>query len=309
MTLNHFRVFIAVAECGSMSEAARCLHLAQPTVSQIIRELEEHYSALLFERLSRKLYITEDGKKLLSLAKNVTASSDELEKEMSSGRLRERLRIGSSVTIGMCVMPEIIRRFEKARPRCDIYSFVSNTETIEAGLLNSELDVAVVEGSIRNHDLVCSHLSDDFVVLFCSKTNPLAGKERINLDELGGCKFVLRECGSGTREIFENFMIDRGKKVDVKWEVSCFDSTMRAVLEENCVGVASVRLAASHPKASEIRMIYACGGELDRTFSIVYHKNKYMTEHLRQFMMTAREGSSALLPDKDKMIQLEGNAD
>lgn len=305
MTLNHLRIFIAVAESGSMSEAARSCHLAQPTVSQSVRELEEYYSALLFERLSRRLYITEEGKKLLLHAKKVAAAYDELENEMSSGRLRERLRVGSSVTIGMCVMPEIIERFEKLRPQCDIYSFVNNTETIESKLLSSELDVAVVEGRIRNHELLCSHLSDDFVVLFCSSKHPLANSRLITLDELSSCKFVLREKGSGTREIFENYMIDNGMKIDVKWEVACFDSTMRAVLEEGCIGVASVRLAAFHPRSAEIRLISAAGGELDRTFSIVYHKNKYITDPLRLFLETAGSVTSVRLPDKRKMITLE----
>ena len=68
MTIRHLRIFVAVAETGQMSRAARLLYLTQPTVSQAVRELEEHYHTLLFERLSKRLYITEEGKRLLALA-------------------------------------------------------------------------------------------------------------------------------------------------------------------------------------------------------------------------------------------------
>ncbi len=71
MTLHHLRVFIKVAECGSVSAAARECHLAQLTVSQLIKELEDLYAARLFDRLSRRLYITGEGRRLFSHAKEV----------------------------------------------------------------------------------------------------------------------------------------------------------------------------------------------------------------------------------------------
>ena len=74
MTLHHLRVFIKVAECGSVSAAARECHLAQPTVSQLIKELEDFYAARLFERLSKRLYITEEGRRLLTRAKEVNSA-------------------------------------------------------------------------------------------------------------------------------------------------------------------------------------------------------------------------------------------
>ena len=90
MTLHHLRVFIKVAECGSVSAAARECHLAQPTVSQLIKELEDFYAARLFERLSKRLYITEEGRRLLSRAKEVVNDSwmTSAPRSMSMGRGR-----------------------------------------------------------------------------------------------------------------------------------------------------------------------------------------------------------------------------
>ena len=82
MTIRHLRIFIEVVKNGSMSAAASRLYISQPTVSQAIRELEEHYGVLLFNRLNRKLYITEAGRKLFSYAKSVVKQFDDLEEKM-----------------------------------------------------------------------------------------------------------------------------------------------------------------------------------------------------------------------------------
>ena len=211
MTLHHLRVFIKVAESGSVSAAARECHLAQPTVSQLIKELEEFYAARLFERLSKRLYITEEGRRLLARAKEVEGAYERLEYDMSPDKRRDRLRIGSSVTVGMCLMPSLVRRFGAERPETEIYSYVSNTQTIERMLLGSELDAAVVEGRVRSRDLLSFHCRDDYVALFCSAAHPFAARASVTLGELCREPFVLREKGSGTREIFENFMRDHGQ--------------------------------------------------------------------------------------------------
>lgn len=306
MTLHHLKVFIRVAEGGSVSAAARECHLAQPTVSQIIRELEEYYSTRLFERLSKRLYITEEGRRLLARAKEVAAAYERLEYDMSPDKMRDRLRIGSSVTVGMCLTPALVKRFGAARPEAEIYSYVNNTRTIERMLLASELDVAIVEGRVRSRDVLSFHCRDDYVALFCSARHPFASRASVDIAELGAESFVLRESGSGTREIFENFMRERGRKIKVKWEVACFDATLRAVVEEGCVGVASVRLLAPHLASGAVRAIYRPGGVWDRTFSLIYHKDKFITESMEMFVKEALDGKEDELPQKDGMIRLDG---
>ena len=305
MTLHHLRVFIKVAECGSVSAAARECHLAQPTVSQLIKELEDFYAARLFERLSKRLYITEEGRRLLSRAKEVAGAYERLEYDMSPDKRRDRLCIGSSVTVGMCLMPSLVKRFGAARPETEIYSYVNNTQTIERMLLGSELDVAVVEGRVRSKDLLSFHCRDDYVALFCSAAHPFAARESVTLGELCCEPFVLRERGSGTREIFENFMEERGRRIKVKWEVACFDATLRAVVEEGCIGVASVRLLAPHLKSGAVRGICRADGEWDRVFSFIYHKDKFITEDIKRVASIALDGKEDELPRKEDMAKLE----
>ena len=108
MTIRHLRIFIEVVKNGNMSAAASKLFISQPTVSQAIRELEEHYGVLLFDRLNRRLYITDAGKRLFSYAKSVVKQFDDLEERMLNINKKGRIKIGSTITIGECLLSDVL---------------------------------------------------------------------------------------------------------------------------------------------------------------------------------------------------------
>ena len=117
MTIRHLKIFLKVAETGNMSLAAKQLYLSQPTVSQAIRELEEHYDTQLFERLSKRLFITDAGKELLLYSRQVLHDFDKLEQGMVSATHHETLRIGASVTVGTCLLPFFLQDLKKEHPQ------------------------------------------------------------------------------------------------------------------------------------------------------------------------------------------------
>ena len=110
MTIRHLKIFLTVAETGKMSMAAEQLYITQPSVSQAVRELEDHYQILLFERLSKKLYITEDGKKLYVTAKQLVTQFENLEESMRKENRREKIRIGGTVTLGSGLLFDITHK-------------------------------------------------------------------------------------------------------------------------------------------------------------------------------------------------------
>ena len=131
MTLRHLLIFMTVAEQSSMSAAARTLYLSQPTVSQAIHELETHYNGLLFERFGKKLYLTDRGKLLLPQAKELIHSFQHLEEMMLNQGQSPTLKLGSTITVGTCLTPDLILELRQAFPDLNIYSYVSNTRDIE----------------------------------------------------------------------------------------------------------------------------------------------------------------------------------
>ncbi|MDO5541227.1 MAG: LysR family transcriptional regulator [Eubacteriales bacterium] len=281
MTIRHLRIFIEVAETGKMSAAAKNCFITQPTVSQAIRELEEHYQTKLFERLSKRLYITESGKQLLIYAKRVLSQFDVMETNMESFHQSEHLRIGATITVGACPLSSVLNDIQALYPYIRTYACVANTSLIERKLLNSELDVALVEGIISSPDLISIPVVDDFLVLAMSTDHPLARKEKIHVQELSQHDFIMREKGSGTRKLFENYLEKHNVACHIAWEATCLDAFKNAIRFNNCISAISVRLVEQEVKEGIIHVVRNTENDWNRSFFLVYHKDKFYSEPMR----------------------------
>ena len=280
MTIRHLKIFIQVAETQNMTLAASQLYLAQSTVSQAIRELEQHYGVPLFSRLSKRLYLTEAGKHLLSYAKTVVTKFDQLEAAMRQDSQTEYLRLGSTITVASCLLPSILNRLEEKCPHTEWFSLTANTAAIEKKILNSELDVGIVEGDIKSPDLVSLPLLHDSLVLACAAGHPLASKKELTFEEIRPYPFVMREKGSGTRELFLNSLKQRGLSVKIKVEAPFPEAMLNAVLQNGCLAVLSIRLLEREIKAGRIVAFQNRSGQWDRTFKLVYHKDTFLKKSI-----------------------------
>lgn len=281
MTIRHLKIFLQVADTGKMSAAAKNLFMTQPSVSQAIRELEEHYHTLLFERLSNKLYITESGKQLYTYAKMTVEQFDFLEEKMAYKNRRERFRIGATVSVGGSILSHIVNELCEIFPEMDVYCFVGNTQEIENKLLNAQLDAGIVEGFIKNPDLLTTPLIKDPLVLTCSRKHPLAKETEIHTKDLQGQKFVIREAGSGTRELLERFLASQNIKVHVAFEAHTPDSIKNAVRYNNCLTLISSRLLTQELASGDFVAFSHEKAQWDRYFRLVYHKNKKTGSQLK----------------------------
>ena len=135
MTLRHLRIFVTVCETGSMTAAAQILYIAQPAISLAVSEMEEHYKVRLFDRISRRLYLTDSGRQALEYARHIIALFDEMEQGVGGGQAAKELRIGTSITIGSCLLPGYIRELKERFPSLTVQAAVGNSEAIEQKLL------------------------------------------------------------------------------------------------------------------------------------------------------------------------------
>lgn len=277
MTIRHLRIFVEVVKTGKMSSAAQRLFISQPTVSQAIRELENHYNQKLFDRLSKKLYITSFGKELFTYATQLVEQFDNLEKKMNDNLHIENLRIGASVTVGTCLLSKIIKELHNIELRVKTYAYVNNTSMVEKKLLNSELDIAIVEGNIQSQDLITIPVIDDYLVLLCSNSHPLSNKERLTLYDLENQRFAMREDGSGTREFFEQILHKYKVKIQLVYEASSTDTIRRAILDDNCLSLLSIHTFEEDIINDKMHIINTDLDTLKRSFKLVYHKDKIMT--------------------------------
>lgn len=284
MTLRHFRILIAVCDTMNMTAAAKLLFISQSAVSQAIGELERYYEIRIFERLSRKLYLTQTGEKLLSYARHMIRMSIEMEQDMKKLRETGRFRVGASVTVGAYVLPKLVWQFQQLYAQTEIEVLEDNTEKIEWCILNDAIDIGLVEGEILSPDIRKQEFMEDELVLICGKTHRFGGLADIEPKELEKEKFILREKGSGTRKTFEETMAYNQLAWNAIWTCNNADSIKMAVAEGLGVSVISGRAVLNEVASGMLCQARVKGIKFKRQFKIAYHKNKYITKSMEKFI-------------------------
>ena len=278
MTLRHFKIFVAVCDTMNMTSAAETLFMSQSAVSQAIAELEAHYGVRLFERLSRKLYLTQAGHRLLSYALHIIRMNTDVENEMKTLHENASIRIGASVTIGAHVLPKLVSLFNRMNPQTDIEVFEDNTERIENLILHDQVDIGLVEGETSSPDVLNRAFMNDELVLICAANHRFANLPFIEPYELEQERFIIREKGSGTRKTFEDKMSSNHLTWKAIWTCNNADTIKMAVAEGLGISVISKRAVVNEVSSGLLCQTAIKGIRFKRQFKIIYHKNKYFTE-------------------------------
>lgn len=289
MTLRHFEIFICVCAENSMTKAAEKLHMTQPSISQTIRELEEHYNVLLFERLNRKLFITSGGKILLEYAHHMVSLRRKIEVSMQQFYHTYNLRIGASLTIGESLLIDLLKNLIALYPENQITSAIYNTEVLEKMLLADELDIALIEGNVKSLNLMVNPFMKDKLIFVASKLHSLVSMPNITQDMITKCKFLLREKGSGTRALFESTMSMHNLNYTIVGTYSNSEALKKAVSANLGITVISERCVRAELASGDICQLNVDGLNFARNFSIVYHKDKYISVEMQKCIELCHE--------------------
>lgn len=284
MTLRHLQVFLSVCDEGNMTAAAKKLYIAQPSVSQAILELENHYNVKLFERLGRKLFITPAGEKLRTYARHIVNLSGEVKEALQEINENGILRVGASVTVGTYILHSVLSEFSRHFPKSKILSYVNNTAVMEEMLLDDQLDIGLVEGRVKSAGILQLPFMEDELVLVSSVFHPFAKEGRVAIGELAHQGFIVREEGSGTRNLFESVMREKGIAWDIVGVYNNAESIKNAVSKGIGLSVMSWMAVQKEVKREELSIIEIKERSFKRKFSMIYHKNKYISPILQRFM-------------------------
>ena len=153
MTNNHMRIFVEVCKTLNMSRAAENLNMTQPAVTRAIKEIESYYGIRLFERLNKGLYPTEKAKDVYYKAQAILSEYDVMEKELKNEDNTGVIRIGASISLGIYMLPPLVRRLNRELPDLEIRVLIENGAALERKLLSNDLDLAFIEGPTTNQNL------------------------------------------------------------------------------------------------------------------------------------------------------------
>mgnify|MGYP003302751236 CR=1 FL=1 len=283
-TLRQLKTFIATAEYRKMSEAAKQLYISQPTVSQIISDLEKEYGVVLFERYPRKLKLTVAGELFFHSAKEIVETYEKLELNMRSVAQQRCLKVGATLTIGNTLIAELIEQLGEHYPDINVSVRVDNTEHLEEKLVHNELDVALVEGIITREEIVTVPVMVDTLYLVCGKKHPFANKKTVTIEELRGQSFIMREKGSGTRAAFEDIMSRHHIPFKVAWECNGGKAIVDAVRHNLGLGFISERCVCEYIEKGEIFRIPVKDISTKRFFYFCYHRNHTVNSQMEDLL-------------------------
>lgn len=288
LTLRHMKIFTTVYRCGSVTRAAQELHLAQPSLSVAIRELEEHYGVRLFERTGRAISPTQAAGALYGYASHIVSLFDDMEKQMRNWDTLGVLRLGASVTIGTHILPDLIRRYQARVPQLRIEALVEQSSGIERKLLDNEIDIGLIETQPEQPELLAIPFLRDELCAIVPLGSALAQKTSVTLRELSEYPFLMREPGSAVRQILDASFSLLQITVHPVWQSASTQAIVSAVAEGLGVAVLPRMLVERDAKEEIVRML-PMDKPLVRELNIVYHRRKFLTRNMQDFIALCRE--------------------
>ncbi len=284
MTLRHMKIFVSVCREKSITLAAKKLYISQPAVSNVIKEMESFYETPLFDRMSKKIYLTQAGKIVYDYAIHITSLFDELETSIKSSATSCQLRIGSSITIGTHLMPDYIKKFSECFPNIQTFVTIDSSDVIEKLVLENELDFALIEGMIHSENIISTDFIKDELIVICDIDSPLLKSKSVSIDTLSHQHFLMREKNSGTRELAESILSVHNISLNPLWESSSTEAIVHGVSRGIGISILPLQLVQEYIDSNLVARLYVNGLKFHRQYHIIYHKNKFLTSASLEFM-------------------------
>jgi len=267
MNLHLLRLFATVAERGSFSRAAEALRVGQPAVSKGVKELEAQVGLPLLERAPGPVVPTDAGAALLVHARAIFASEREAEEALAAiaGISAGTLRVGASTTIATWIIPPFLARFRGAHPRVELKLVSANTASIARLTIEREIDVALVEGPVDDPRLRAEAWRTDELVLVVGAGHAFSKRRRsISPADLGETLVLLREEGSGTREVVRSALGSHGVVLRQTMEIGSTEAIKQAVAAGLGASFVSRSAAEDQVALGRLRIIPLAGIRIRR---------------------------------------------
>lgn len=287
MSTARYRAFIAVAQQGSLSAAARALGVSQPTISSQIATLERQSQIELFHRQGYRMTLSQAGHKLMTLAQKLLALESETEFFLrDSGKLNQgELKIGA---VGPFHVIEMVAAYSTRHPGMKLSIRMGNSQQVLHDLENYTTDVAVLAGLYERPELLVREYARHAIILFAHVDHPLARREQVDIEELNGLPLLLREQGSTTRTAIEKALQAAGVKPRTQLEIGSREAIREAVARGLGIGAVSEAEFIADPRFRPVRI----SGNPASTTTYVYCMKERSESLLVGSFLKAIESSS-----------------
>ncbi|WP_296951256.1 LysR family transcriptional regulator [uncultured Massilia sp.] len=295
-TLRQVEVFVATAQKGSVTQAAAAIGMTQSAASMALADFERQLGILLFDRIGKRLALNGDGRALYPKAVEMIERAQEMEQMFRGDGRAVDLRLGASSTIGNYLLPRLIGQFRAQRPGSRLRLDVGNTQHVVNALLHFEIDIGFVEGPCLHEDIVPIPWSEDQLAICTRPDDPLARPGGADADALRRADWILRERGSGTREVVEQLLTSQLGEIRLAMELGGTEAIKRAVESGLGISCMSMTALAGAIERGNLVALPTPFLSLTRTLHILLHRDKHRTEGIDAFLALcaqARTGAAA----------------
>ncbi len=293
--LNLLKVFHVTAREGSFTRAAAALCITQPGISKHIRDLEEYYGTKLFDRLGKRVVLTRAGEIVFAKTETIFTMIEQMKAEIDDLEVLRggALKIGASMTIGVYVLPTVLRKFRDTYPLVEISLDVSLNRHVEENLLSNAVDIGFLGAPTANPRLLSGPFMTDELVVIVPAGHVWACRDSVSPHDLLCETYVVSREGSGTRRIAAARLAEKGIVLTRTMEFGHTEAVKKAVEAGLGFGILSRLAVAREERLGLIKSLPLEQVDLTRAFFFAYRKDKYLNRAAKAFLEYALYGRTS----------------
>ncbi len=288
-TLRQMEIFLEVANVGHLTKVAEKMGVSQSAVSMSIKELENIIGYKLFDRINKKLVLNEKGRAFAEAIAPLVAKLNDIEEEFKNDENNGELLIGVSTTIADYLIPPIICQYMNIYPHVKVNLKIGNTRQIVEMIENGMIDIGFVEGNIDSTSIQQETVGLDELIIVTGDKKLASNEEGYYIDNLLDKQWILREEGSGTREVFLTHLGEMASQLNLFLELGHPESIKNMLIQSGkcltCLPRISVMKELEREDLFEVKIKKL---KFERQFLLIYHKDKYKTSLLNKFIYFTR---------------------
>lgn len=280
MTIRDLEIFIEVVRAKNMSNAAKNLKISQPTVSHAISQIENEYNVKLFDRISKKLYITDVGLRLYDYALNILEQFEDTVVFLQSSSTAHNINLGVSSNFSSQFLLEIINDYEKKKEDVSLRVYVDSREKIIEKLNSGVINLAIIDGDAGICDNSAESFYEDEIFIISSKDSDIKDKEMLDAEDLRNKKFVLGDLDDNSKKMLLNFLREKGIPIDLKFICQNKDMVLNIVKNSDALSIG----ASSSFKDEDVVKHRLEDLSIKRTYYMVYHNDAFLKKDMKNFV-------------------------
>ena len=295
ITLRQLKVFDAVARHLNYSRAAESLFLTQPAISMQMKQLEVSIGLPLLEQVSKRLRLTDAGHELLKYSRNILQQLQDMEAAFGEMKGLERGQLSIAVvSTANYFMPQLLAKFIRLHPKINLTLSVANRDSVIKQLDDNVADLAILGLPPKGTDMVSRVFMPNPLVVIAAPDHPFTKLKRIKPSQLTEETFLLREIGSGTRDVVERFFSSHQMQLPSHMEMDTNEAIKQSVSANIGIGIISRQSIEMELETKRLCILDVIGFPIVRNWNIVHRKNKRLSTAAQAFQRFLLEEASML---------------